>query len=436
MLSPQIKNIVAALRDHQSRKRLINEAALLTSRVLSIGSSVITSGISAHALGVERRGVFFYGLVLASSISQFINLGMASTNVYHMARAPEQRNTILLGTISVSLLASALAVTGFVLLAALPGFTAWRTGIPSLLLFLLTSATLLNLTIPVCLIGIQRHVETACAQMSGTVLGVVLCVAAWKWTPTVEGFSWSVWGSLIVVPAISLPLLLNAKGPVRSPNWNFFREWLTFGLRAFPFVILSGFVLRATVFVAKPILDPVAFGYLSISYQVFDAAIAVPTTIAVVMFPRIVSKNQLEFSVFVAECKRILLISTAACLLGCLALPVLIPLVFGRAFWPSVPIVLCYLPGLLGFSVVSIAANFISAIRFPWSGLVAWGIGVVLSSILSYVGTLMLGAVGLALGTSLALILSAAIFAFVLRFELSRPTKPAPGPAALTDEII
>ena len=395
------------------------------SRVLLVIVGLATSVITARVLGPEGRGAYFYVFTFATLAAQFATLGVHSSNAVLVARDPALIRALAANSVWIAIVAggsiSAIAL-GVVALADLAPLD-WRLLTCTLLL---VPALVVNLLLANLYAGIGR--------MSGYNMIIV--------ASGVASFLSAVIGALLRTDAAGLILLLtfaNLIASVALVIWTAAQFevplkfdprllWGSFGLSARAFVVNSlGFVvLRTNVLVLGFFAGPVQVGFYSIGAQVFDVATIVPVAFATVLFPALFQSDapwlMLRRSVI-----RVSIFMAFALAVGAALTPALLPLIFGAAFTPAVPVTLALLPGAWAVGVTSIISQFLSAHGFPPSQILIWSVALVVMCVLVPIASTKFGALGAAIvlsGVSLLVMFSMLLAAQRL---MSTPLRAARG---------
>jgi O-antigen/teichoic acid export membrane protein len=256
----------------------------------------------------------------------------------------------------------------------------------------------------------KRYFAMAVSQASVALLGVALILTVAMLSPTVENF-----GIAVLIATGALPLLCifllwpraRIAGETPRGENTFARDWLVYGFRAFPPLVLAYLAGRGTIFAAHSAIDAGTFGILSVAYQVFEATLAAPQSIAMVMFPRLITGGDISAARLRRECGRIGLISILIALGIVIFFKPILLLMFGHKYDGAYGILLWYLPGFIAYSIVSICIQFFATFHFPWTSNLAWATGAAAGVTASFYGAAWFGARGAAAGASLGWMVAA-----------------------------
>jgi O-antigen/teichoic acid export membrane protein len=194
---------------------------------------------------------------------------------------------------------------------------------------------------------------------------------------------------------------------------------LSLGVRA-QFANLASFVnYRLDVFIVNYFLNPAQVGLYAVGVVVSEALWQVPQAAAVALTPRTartIDEGATEFTCFVM--RQVLLLSCVSGILLALFAPLLLPLIFGGRFRPSVFVVWWILPGTVAFSLAKVAsADFAARAKPEFSALFSL-IALVVTVSLDFGLIPRMGIKGAALASSAAYFLNAALLVIALKRQL------------------
>jgi O-antigen/teichoic acid export membrane protein len=208
--------------------------------------------------------------------------------------------------------------------------------------------------------------------------------------------------TFLVIGYLFVRLRRNFVAPL-AVEWGLVRPTLRYAVRAY-FAALAGFiVLRSDILMVKYIVGSDAVGHYSIAVSVVDMMQLFPVVVGSLLFPRLSAMRDRTEQWNLAKRVALLIaltIGVSAILLGALA-NILIVLLFGRDFLPSVPPLLWLLPGIFMLSVNTIFMNYFAARGMP---LVTTVISPTLAAVLNIILNLylipLLGITGAALSST------------------------------------
>ena len=398
-----------------SRSIISTVTARLFAAVGPFGVGIIT----ARMLGPDERGLYFFIVSLAQIAAQISNFGLHASNTYLVARKPHLLAGLTINSLHIAIILTPLISFVVILIATHPewlGFPAPTShhlgpevfGAALLAPFIVSFLFVSNLAI-----GIGR------VQLFNglTILSAVSALAA-------AGASAAIGGATMdyIIAAAMAALTSSLIGGIlllyrQSLHFGFdrvlFREGAPLAFRAYLVTLLSFLILRVGAITLQLHASLSEMGQFSIASQLFDGLMILPGTVGLLLFPDLVRARDTDrwamlWRVFWSLSAVMFLI---VCVAGTL-LPLVIPFLFGGAYLSAVPLALSFLPTVMMFCFITVISQYLSSEGYPWNQIIAWLIGFIVQAILSYV----LAAAYGALGTSLALAISASlVFVFLLR---------------------
>ena len=263
-------------------------AGSFANRLLLLAIGIVASVLITRALGPAGRGQYALALAIAAVGVQLGNLGLHASNTYAVSRRPDLMGTLVANSLLVSVAVGCggglIAWLAFAILPAL-------APVPSTLLALallsvplgLAYLLLQNLLLGTQQVRFYNLVELGLRVSSTvTVIGLIVLVGI---TPS------SVFVISIATTAVGVVLLLRHLGgsasmPVR-PSLGILGEHSRYGFKAYLAALLSFLVLRSDLFLVSSIRGDAAAGYYSIAVALADLVYMLPTTVGMLLFPRL-----------------------------------------------------------------------------------------------------------------------------------------------------
>ncbi|MGA3024386.1 MAG: oligosaccharide flippase family protein [Bryobacteraceae bacterium] len=345
------------------------------SRVLTAAIGLLTSVVTAKALGPQGRGYFAVGVTIGAMAVQFANMGLHAANTRYVAKdarlvSPLLANSLLVGLGLGGLLSAALWAVFRTHAASSPLHD------PALALALayvpvgLTLLLLQNL-----LVGLNRIHEFNLIEIASRVLVLVLILGflltgALSLNTALSAALAGVTVGLVLVLARLAPSLKT----LRLPSRALFRRCLNFGFRAYLVSVFGFVVLRADLLMVRYMLGPAEAGYYSVASSMGDILNLLPAAVATVVFPRLV---QCE-----TEVERLQATKAAATLLGiamlgvaavcCLMARPLVGILYGKAFLKAVGPFMILAAAMVFYGTNTLLSIHFAALGFPVMSILAW----------------------------------------------------------------
>jgi antigen flippase len=387
-------------------------ALTVLSRGVSVAIGLVSSVITARALGPDGRGLLATLSVITGLSLQFGNPGLHSGNVYFVSREPRRTSAVLGNTLIVSIAAG--LVLG-VLTAALGALRAdWFRGVPYPLI-LLTAAVLpfqfMLLLYQNTLLGMKEIEAFNLFELGNKAATFVLLAVL------LLGFGGGAPGAavLFAVMAVVAGSVSAAycfrKAPFRPVlDAALLREMLPYGARAYLACLLAFMVIRSDMLLVNYFLGPAATGVYSIAAQIADTLLLVPVTIGMILLPRVASERQEQRRAVTARVLRhtVLLMACLCAGAALLVVPV-VRLLYGPRFEGAIGATWCLLPGVFALGLNGVLMNHFAAEGLPKVTTLAPLLGLVLNVALNLAVVPRFGIQGAAATSSGAYLLMLAV---------------------------
>lgn len=346
-------------------------------RILLIGIGLVSAVIVARLLGPQGRGIYAVAAATGALGVQFGNLGLHTSNIYFVARAPESLAPLAGNSLAVSFgLGGLISVILTVVFLLFPNFISLRGSmlflalawIPLGLAYLLLQSLLLgvhdvrgynllevvNKVMPLVFIGglvLAGRRGVAPFFAAGLVALGVSCI--WIWKRLRVRFAGQ--------PSFSLPLF---SGSIR------------YAAKAYLAAFFMFLVLRADLFMVEHMLGAEQAGYYSVASSMADCVSVLAAVVGTILFPKLSAMTEIETKLRLTQRA---VWGTVALLLPILAIASLLAkpavnLLFGAAFLPTSLAFVLLMPGMLFLGINAVAVQFLNSIGYPKSVVVIWGL--------------------------------------------------------------
>ncbi|HEY0704492.1 MAG TPA: oligosaccharide flippase family protein [Candidatus Acidoferrales bacterium] len=233
-----------------------------------------------------------------------------------------------------------------------------------------------------------------------------------------------IWALVLGLAAATIFCLIALQKTMRRPqalrfSGNALGASLSLGLRGQLGNLATFFNYRLDVFIVNYFLSPAQVGLYSLGVILSESLWQIPHAAAVALLPR--TARTVEGGANDFTCTVIRQVVLLGCISGfALAIisPILIPLLFGRQFAPSIAIVWWILPGTIVFAVAKVMSADLSARGKPEYSSAFAIVSMVATVVLDLKFIPVMGIRGAALASSIAYTLDGILIAFALRREL------------------
>ncbi len=363
-----------------------DSASVAATRLALIGLSFLSSIIVARALSLDERGRFGLLVAVGSLAVQFCNLGLPIANTYLASRHPDLVPSLVANTTrSFLLLAGLMAL---LCTAAIHLIHAWQSlwGLGVAMVCFLAIASLAQMLTQNLLMGQLHFAVSNFVELMARVGAVFGMVALWLLHDTSsDAFAF------VAAIFICAATLWGLRVGELHPGWRGFdqallKKQLQVGWRAYA-ACLASFVLgRLPLYAVESHGGLKGLAFFTQAMVVTDTMLVVPFALGTVLFPNLASMR--ESGARIRSTLRLAAITAGLMLfavIGAIWLgPVVLPLVYGKAYAASMPVLLAMLPGAFALGVGSVMQNALSANGYPLISILSPLAGVVATTIALY----------------------------------------------------
>lgn len=339
-------------------------------RILLIAAGFVSSIITARFLGPEGRGVFFYWTTLAAFAIQFGNLGLHSSNTYFLAKGRARLSALAANSLWVSLIGGGV-LGGFLVLSLwlMDGATGDRWSLLLPALFLIPSGLYFLLGTNL-LVAEGRIGEYNGFELANRYLGLAaIFFAAWYWrSPQALLVIMSVVAVLMCLPLYRRLRVLGGDG---GGSFLLIREGFGYAMRAYLAAALGFAVLRLNTLLIEQYMDAATLGTWSIAAQLLDVIVVIPSTIALVLLPRIMRADQ-PYQLMQSQLRMVAIVLALVCAVAAWLGNDVIMLVYGERFAGAYAMLLWGLPGIFALGLTSILSQYLASAGIPLALVWIW----------------------------------------------------------------
>lgn len=385
---------------------------------------IVSSIITARYLGPEGRGILAVLVAVQGLAIQFGSFGFNASVTFFLSKEPDHRPAIVSTTVVSSIAGGIIIAAAFAVISFIDPRILIGSVDPALLWILLLSfpftfliQNLQNVFLALNEILDFNLLDLVLRILQLTAFAVFLIILA----ETVTAAVWIV-VSVGVFMGMVYVLRVSRLVPLRiSFSKKIFMDMARYGLRTYGASFLMYALMRLGLFFTNYTLGERQSGFYAVALQIIDLSYLLPTTLGLLLFPR-VSADTGGGTELTAKVFRFTLLASV-CIAGTVAVVgrPLIVLLFGAAFEPSFGPLAWLLPGLIALSLVTILNNDLAGRGLPWIVLIAPAIAVVAT--LGAAAALLpsLGIEGIAGATSLGycIVLSVLFVYFMRTYRVS-----------------
>lgn len=347
--------------------------------IIALASSVMT----ARYLGTEGRGMYAYFTLLLNTIIQFSNFGLPTAIVYTVSKNKNKINLVFWLIISFSM--GLFIFCTLVYLIGVPYinpeehllFVLVAFNVPLQMMFLLLG----NIFIAENRFPIYNNLMF-CNNLL-TFIGSVL-VLVMLYDNKVE---WLLVNIVIVGILVNLIGVYAIKSSISKPVFSLeqTKTLLRYGFVFYINTIFGFLIVRANIFFLSYYHGYEAVGIYSVSLQFADIFLLLPSTIAMVLFPSLISAggDKLQQTIKISRYSIAIMFIISICSLV-FAFPV-VSVLYGNEFLASAASFLLLLPGLIALGLENIYVMYINTTDYIKKIPFIWIFGFVINTILNII---------------------------------------------------
>lgn len=348
-----------------------NSAITLTTQIMSYGLNFIAGIIIARSLGPAGKGTL--SLVVLSHILLLTvsNLGLAAACSFLIAK-----REFSLGQVSrhAGVAALVLGLATFSFTVVVVRFLPATLVSPNQRIYVLLAAGLVPLTLTTqflngALLGAGQIIWLNALTVVQAVINVtalaLLLVVLQLGLP--GGLSaWAITTVLTCLMTIAVTFWrarrLGGRGVDRGTGWNrmLTKEALHYGIRAYPAGVVSFLNLRSDQFILGYLAGAASVGQYSVAVTVAELLLFFPRSLATALLPRITAADSDAARHMAASACRHTIGGTLISAAALVPVGLLIPVLFGEAYRPSVLPFFLLLPGLGAYALAPVLSTYFS----------------------------------------------------------------------------
>jgi O-antigen/teichoic acid export membrane protein len=396
------------LKIKESNSVLNNISFTFGARIITLFLSLLIGIIIARTLGPSGKGLLAVIAMIGSTVFNLCNLGIGEFNTYAISNKSVEKKDIIGNSFWTGLIISIICFAIVSILAL--NFPVFFRNIPRsyLLIYLLSLPFVFwsNFFYPI-LTGEQKfrklNIFTIIAQ-SINLLGVILLLLIFK----LNVFYVLLWYALINIINALLPMgfIFLLDGFHFNFNLQVLKKALNYGVKICLTGIFALLILRVDLYMVNFFKGAAEAGFYSLASSFGSVFFILPSSIAMVIFPKINVQKKLKKE-SITKYSRITLLLVFLMAIGALLfISPIIGLLYGQEFLPSVKPIILLLPGLIAFSIATVLGQYFFSIGYPVKLTICWFLVAVLNIILNFIYIPQYGMIAAALSSTVCYILA------------------------------
>lgn len=334
----------------------------LASRIVVFGLSLVAGVILARALGPHGRGLYALALVAPSALTLVANLGISQALTFHLARKTYPVEQLIGQAIALAFVLG--GITALILVGVMAAAGRWiLPGVPINLVIIAAASIPLALFFYFSLSfeqGLENFIGFNALYLVNAAALVLLLIPLFfaRGNVTFAVTAWSL--SWIPTAAVGLYLLRRAGRLNIRLDLKVARALLRFGIVGYLSFVTNFLNFRLDTFLVNIFANATQVGFYAVAVGLAETIWYVASAAATVLAPRVASAEAATSDITTGRVSRVVFATSLA---GALALaliaPLLIRILFGSAFGPSVLAVWLLLPGIVTLSVARVLSSYL-----------------------------------------------------------------------------
>lgn len=216
--------------------------------------------------------------------------------------------------------------------------------------------------------------------------------------------------SVMIVDIVGIIIISKYGRPGFTLNLTLIKDSIVFGMKSQIGILLSFFDRRLDIFIINIFLNPDYVGLYAIAVALAELPWHISGALGTVLFPEVAGMKKPSALKFVTVlCRNSLFITTLLCIILFLSGPILIKLLFGSKFLPSVPALRVLLPGIIALAFNRVLCGGFSGLGKPEYGTYTVICSAIVTVCLDILLVPKMGIIGASLASSIAYISAATI---------------------------
>lgn len=403
-------------RDRDGRRSFLQDAAILVgNQFVVMGIGMLGGVVLARLLGAAGRGVIAAATVYPAIVLSFCEMGVRQAAAFHLGKKIYSNEQVV-GAISALVL-----VIGLVGAAACAGMLVWMDN-PAITPLVVVLAVLpfpfsifISYSSGIFLgnrrVGLFANVSWLAALLNVAALVVFLWILDWG----VPGALLATWLSGLIVAGYAAFKTLELAPLWPRFEWPVVRSLLVKGAVYALALFVITLNYRINIIVLERLSSVAEIGVFALGVSVAQLTWALPQAITTALFSHsATAPDENEFSGKVQRLFRVSVLVAAALVVGLgVVSPILVPLVYGRDFAPSVRVIHLLLPGVFSMLGLKILNMDLAGRGLPNASLWAMVPALAINAATSVVLVPQLGAPGAAIASSVAYVAGGVGMTFV-----------------------
>lgn len=353
-------------------------------RVIVMFAGLISSILTAQALGPEGRGELITIMTLGLTVANFSYLGFPSSNTYFIADNIKIINPVYYNSLIISFFGATIAfLSPFIFFDNSELFKYEK----AIFLFFFVFATMFSSFLSNILVAVNQvrafNLLDFFQNFSVLILYLICYILELSIIYfLISSLFGSVVGLVIGVYNIKKYLIY----PKNIIDIDLFIKSFKYAIKVYITTFIGFLIVRGNILVLEKYQSTYDVGIFSVSLQIYEAIIIIPAAISLLLLPRLIRINKNDRWINMNNVlKQVSIIMILICVIIYMLMPIVIPLFFGNNFYPSIEIANYLLPGAFFLGILSVVSQYLASIGYPIMQVVFWVLAFFLWAILSFI---------------------------------------------------
>ncbi len=390
---------------------------VFSTRILLILVGIVGGIIIARMLGPTNKGILAIVVLVPTILVSIGHLGIGQASLYFIGKKKFDFQSILSNALALSIILGILLIVlslSVILLLRNSIFLGVNFLFIALALFTIPFLLFIKFT-DFILMGRQMILKRNLLHITNGIMGfigIVLFVLVLR-----LGIKGALISTLVGLLVGTLYGLYNIKQIARVKlhfNFALFKDSVSYGIKPYLALIVLSLNYKFDIFLIKYFLTDTDVGYYSLAVSIAEKLWFLPSAIGIVTFSRIATLDVSEANKLTPRvCRNALLISFLTAILLLATARLFIPILYGKAFVPSINPFMVLLPGVIAMTIHKVLHSDLVGRGRPEISVYVFSGALILNILLNLYLIPRIGIIGAALSSAISYSSGALTLAFI-----------------------
>ena len=386
-------------------KFIENSYFSILGNIINLSISILSGMIIAKTLGPEGKGTYFLVSQVVTIGAVFFSLGFGPSILYYLKKERMTKNEAISFSLFYSLFVVLILFLLFLLFknTLIESFNNSITDQMLLFTFLLIIVNILTNFFGYIIM--DNEIGVKIWSFVGIIVNVVYIILlfflVYEFSNGVIGAIYALFISVLVRLLISLKYVFSERFALQIISFEMAKKMLKYGLGIFIGNLFLTGVYRIDIFFVNNILSVEELGLYSVSVNLSELLLLVPSAVGIALFPYLSSLGKKDQILIMSKVARLSTFLSVLASLGIMvfAYPFIL-IVFGKEFIPSFTPTLFLLPGLVAMTLNFAYSNYLFSIGKPFMSAKIFLVGILVNIFFNILFLKAFGIIGAAIFSS------------------------------------